>query len=165
MNPATGKERGCVVADETKTKQQLIAELGAPRTDREPSSSGSDKPAPAEKRGPALLEPKTRRGLLSWAAPVLLSLGTVLKPGTAHAASTDDFVPPPPARKGRCVPTPHASSTPDPSESSAAPPTALASAETAPGPEATSSAADPAISAQRGEVDAPDVVDDSDKRL
>lgn len=104
------------MAEETKTKQQLIAELGALKRELELSRAGRNPPASTGDEVPFVLAPKTRRGLLSWAAPVLLSLGTALTPGSARAASTDDFVAPVP-RKGRCIPTPEASATPDPTES------------------------------------------------
>lgn len=102
------------MGEEKKTKQQLIAELGALESELEQSSAGGNQPALAGDAVPFVLAPKTRRGLLSWAAPVLLSLGTALTPGTARAASTDDFVP---IRKGRCIPTPAASATPEPTGS------------------------------------------------
>ena len=108
------------MADETKTKIQLIAELEALRQRLDPPASDPGKPAseesPAEDAGPVVLTPSTRRGLLGWITPVILSLGAVAKLGTAQAASTDDFTTPPvPTRAGRCLPiaaAPTASPTP-----------------------------------------------------
>jgi hypothetical protein len=81
------------LADETTTEEQLIAEQ---------STSGSGEPAPAAGVAPGLLAPSTRRGVLSWIAPMVMFVGTTLKPSTAQAA--DDFVGA--DEPGRCTPRP-----------------------------------------------------------
>ena len=91
------------MADETKTKEQLIAEIESLKRELELPTSGTGKTDSAQDVAAAVLRPSTRRGLLSWIAPVILSLGTVAKVGTAQAASTDDFTEPPP-RTGPCIP-------------------------------------------------------------
>ena len=100
------------MADETKTTEQLIAEIEALKKQLRQPASGAGTPASADDAAPVVPAPRTRRGMLSWIAPVILSLGTVAKVGTARAASTDDFVAPVPTAapsvgmKGRCVATP-----------------------------------------------------------
>jgi hypothetical protein len=76
------------LADDKKTEEQLIVE---------------GDPGAAAEAPPVELDASTRRGLLRWIAPVLASLGTVAKVGTAHAHG-DDFAPPVPT--GRCKPRP-----------------------------------------------------------
>ena len=104
------------MADETKTTEQLIAEVEALKKQLEQPISAPVKPGSAADATPVVSTPRTRRGMLSWITPVILSLGTVAKVGTARAASTDDFVEvpiptssPSLSRTGHCVPIPTAS--------------------------------------------------------
>jgi hypothetical protein len=81
------------LADESKTEEQLIAEQ---------STSGPGEPAPPEGAASVVSTASTRRGLMRWVAPVVLFVGTTLKPSTAQAA--DDFVGA--DDTGRCTPRP-----------------------------------------------------------
>jgi hypothetical protein len=80
--------------DDTKTREELLAEIDALKAKLERQGSEAGKP-PAEKlSAPVFSVPVTRRGALaSWVAPVILSLpvlGTVLMPGKAYAG--DDSI-------------------------------------------------------------------------
>jgi hypothetical protein len=81
------------LADETKTEEQLIAEQ---------PTSGPGEPATAEGVASVTSTPSTRRGLMRWIAPVVLFVGTTLKPSAAQAA--DDFRGA--DETGRCTPRP-----------------------------------------------------------
>jgi hypothetical protein len=106
--------------DDTKTREQLLAEIDAlkaelARRERDPGQRALD-PSSA----PVFSVPITRReSLVSWVAPVILSLpvmqgaGLVFGTGTARAAAV-------PTIAGRCIVSPTAT----PSASPTAPPTA-----------------------------------------
>jgi hypothetical protein len=84
------------LADETKTKEQLLAEIAALEKALGQPTSGpgqSVSPAAAE---PVAPEPRTRRGALGWIAPVILSIGAAAKIGQAQTLEhhRDDFVGP-----------------------------------------------------------------------
>jgi hypothetical protein len=85
--------------DDTKTREELLAEIDALKAKLERQSSEAGKPPSEKLAAPVFSVPVTRRGALaSWVAPVILSLpvlGTVLKPGTAHAVfPQDDYIAP-----------------------------------------------------------------------
>ena len=75
------------------TEEQVIVEQ---------STSGPGEPAPADGGAVDVSTPSTRRGLMRWIAPVVLFVGTTLKPSAAPAA--DDFVGA--EQTGRCTPRP-----------------------------------------------------------
>jgi hypothetical protein len=79
--------------DDTKTREELLAEIDALKAKLERQGSEASKPVAEKVPAPVLSVPVTRRGALaSWVAPVILSLpvlGTVLKPGVAYGVSDD----------------------------------------------------------------------------
>jgi hypothetical protein len=81
------------LADEKNTEEPLIAE---------PEPAGPGAPAPTQDVEAVASTPSTRRGVLRWIAPVVLFVGTTLKPSAAQAA--DDFVGA--EVIGRCTPRP-----------------------------------------------------------
>jgi hypothetical protein len=135
--------------NDTKTNAELLAEIAAlkaqlaQRDDVVASKVGpTSKAAPADTTtaadkttgaaAPVFAASMTRRqSIVSWVAPVILSLpvvqaiGAVIKPGTAHAA-TDDAAAPvvAPTRAGRCVIAPTAAPTAKPTRTPTAKPTA-----------------------------------------
>ena len=130
------RERCTVLNDEddAKTKQQLRAEIDALKEELRQRGAETAKSAAATPAVPVFSAPITRReSLVSWVAPVILSLpvvqgvGMVLKSGTAHAAGDDSIAALPtfrptgkpvlkptlkpsaaPTRAGRCVIAPTA---------------------------------------------------------
>jgi hypothetical protein len=77
--------------DETKTKEELLAEIEALRAELERRGSDDGKRTPAAPIGSVSMT--RRESIASWVAPVILSLpvfaaGMVLMPGKAHAAVT-----------------------------------------------------------------------------
>jgi hypothetical protein len=110
------------VSDESKTKEQLLAELEALKKrleelDGKPPASARPEAAAA----PILATPISRRGAFTtWVAPVILSvpavqtatmLATVLKPGVAQAQITRRPTMTPTLVGGRCLPAPTAAPT------------------------------------------------------
>jgi len=114
--------------NDTKTKEQLLAEIAALKEQlarREalageasaaaspPLESKATEDKLAAPSAPVFAAPMTRRqSIVSWVAPVILSLpvvqavGAVIKPGTAQAQVTDDLVPlPVPTAKPTATPT------------------------------------------------------------
>ena len=117
-------------------KQQLNdADVEAIKARPDQSTAGTGDRAVADDDAPSPVAPSTRRGLLGWIAPVILSLGTALKAGTAQAGTTDDFVDPLPS--GRCLPTPAAAATPQPVPPATAVKTAEASRPSTAAPKPT----------------------------
>jgi hypothetical protein len=137
--------------DDTKTKEELLAEIDALKAKLERQSSEAGKPPSEKLAAPVFSVPLTRRGALaSWVAPVILSLpvlGTVLKPGTAHAAfPEDDYIAPtakPTAAPVVAVPTfkPSAKPTAKPIAKPTAKPIASPTAQPSAAPTAAPSAA------------------------
>jgi len=122
--------RASVLSDgnDTKTKEQLLEEIAALKEQLarrealagEPVAAASpavDARAPEDElaapSAPVFAAPMTRRqSIVSWVAPVILSLpvvqavGAVIKPGTAQAQVTDDVFPlPVPTAKPTAKPT------------------------------------------------------------
>lgn len=96
--------------DDTKTREELLAEIDALKAKLERQGSEAGKPLSEKLSAPVFSVPLTRRGALaSWVAPVILSLpvlGTVLRPGTAYAADgNDDTTPPNPTAQPVASPT------------------------------------------------------------
>ncbi|HEY0706893.1 MAG TPA: hypothetical protein VGG33_08855 [Polyangia bacterium] len=106
------------MADENKTKEELLAEIEALKkqlaqatsatgkaeaaaSGEGPASGGqpgdkalgegaaSSEPVHPVSPAPVASEPHTRRGALGWIAPVILSLGTATSSGTAQAQADD----------------------------------------------------------------------------
>jgi hypothetical protein len=121
------------LSDGEKTKEQLLAEIEALKEKLDQQKRDQrNKPEPTTESTSILSARVTRRALSAWVAPVILSLpalGTVLKPGEAHALpgdyyGSDDGVVPialptttptgspttaptrAPTRAGRCIPVP-----------------------------------------------------------
>ena len=110
----------------TKTKDQLLDEIEALKGELERRGADAGKPAPVGTSAPVFSVPITRReSLVSWVAPVILSLPVVqgvrmiLKPG---AGATDDATAP---SEATAKPRPIAAALPKTRAPSAAP-TALA---------------------------------------
>lgn len=131
-----------------KTKEDLLAEIAAlkeqlaqrDRAVAKPVAEGkavTEDKATAEGAGsaaPVFAAPMTRRqSIVSWVAPVILSLpvvqvvGAVIKPGTAQAATDDSVVSTvAPTRAGRCIIAPTAAApTAKPTAKPTAAPTTL----------------------------------------
>lgn len=79
--------------NDTKTREQLLAELAALKEQLDERQTAGPSPGAST---PVFSAPLTRRqSMVSWVAPVILSLpilqgvGAILKPGTAHAADSD----------------------------------------------------------------------------
>jgi hypothetical protein len=109
--------------DGSRTEEELLAEIEALKAELERRSRDTDKRVPEGSAAPVFSVPITRRAsLVSWVAPVILSLpvvqgvGMLLGSGTAHAA-------PVPTKAGRCIVSPTASPTTAPTAKPTAKPT------------------------------------------
>jgi len=132
--------------DDTKTKEELLAEIDALKAKLERQSSEAGKPPSEKLAAPVFSVPLTRRGALaSWVAPVILSLpvlGTVLKPGTAHAVfPEDDYIAPTAKPVGSPTLQPSAKPTGKPVIKPTAKPSASPTAKPSASPTAAPSAA------------------------
>jgi hypothetical protein len=94
--------------DDSKTREELLAEIAALKAELEKRTAEAGGPTPQTSAAPILSVPLTRReSMVSWIAPVILSLpvvqgiGSLLAPGTAQAA-------PAPTMVGRCIVAPTA---------------------------------------------------------
>lgn len=103
--------------NDTKTKEQLLAEIAALKSELAARASEPARGEPGASVHPVASVPMTRReAIVNWIAPVILSvpvLGAALKPGTAEA--------------GRCVVAPTAVPTAAPTAAATAMPSAAPS--------------------------------------
>ena len=110
--------------DGARTEEELLAEIEALKAELERRSRDGGKRVLEGSAAPIFSVPITRRAsLVSWVAPVILSLpvvqgvGMLLGSGTAHAA-------PIPTKAGRCIGSPTAAPTAPPTAKPTAKPTA-----------------------------------------